>query len=518
MSNLPCLILFLVIALEMQVIAGPTKEIEIIFDSSASMEEAQEGSTKMNIAKKALISILGELPADAKVGFRAYGHRYFWKDEQKSCADTELLVPIAKADKALITLGVQNLAPRGATPIALSLQEAAKDFSGEAERFIILLSDGKETCGGDPVGVIRALRAQGINIIVHVVGFGVGGEGEKELSKIAEASGGKYYTAKSSVELAQALKTVTKEVAEPTPGEIVLPEKKKKGNLLAASEGGHMVFATKDIFNKLIDGKDDLVYWFYPGDEAVYAFEGEKTATIDKIQIPVFEAKGYNVKEVEVSVSTTSATEGFTLIGTLKPKNMVFANPYQEFKFNPVQARYIKFKPLSDFGGGAIGLYEFKVFGELMEEEAVVVAAKKEERGIDLLARANGGHFVAGTKNIFEQLNDGKEAQLYWFYNGDEGIFGFRDEKEATIYSVAVPIFEKSANNVKEIEIQVSNDLENFTPVGNIQTTNGLFAKNPYQEFRLGPVKAKYIKFKLLSDHGAGGIMLYELKVFGRLE
>ncbi|HHT9117736.1 MAG TPA: vWA domain-containing protein, partial [Candidatus Hypogeohydataceae bacterium YC38] len=105
----------------MQVIAGPTKEIEIIFDSSASMEEAQEGSTKMEIAKKALISILGELPADARVGFRAYGHRYFWKDEQKSCADTELLVPIAKADKALITLGVQNLAPRGATPIALSL-------------------------------------------------------------------------------------------------------------------------------------------------------------------------------------------------------------------------------------------------------------------------------------------------------------------------------------------------------------------------------------------------------------
>ena len=70
----------------------------------------------------------------------------------------------------------------------------------------MLVTDGIESCGGDPVQAARELREQGI--VVHVIGFGLGNVADEDsasLQNIAWASGGQYVTAGSAEELKAAL-------------------------------------------------------------------------------------------------------------------------------------------------------------------------------------------------------------------------------------------------------------------------------------------------------------------------
>ena len=49
-------------------------------------------------------------------------------------------------------------------------EQAANDFpAGAKERVVVLVSDGKETCQGDPAVAAKALAAKGIT--AHTVGF-----------------------------------------------------------------------------------------------------------------------------------------------------------------------------------------------------------------------------------------------------------------------------------------------------------------------------------------------------------
>ncbi|MDX1507964.1 MAG: VWA domain-containing protein, partial [Woeseiaceae bacterium] len=74
------------------------------------------------------------------------------------------------------------------------------------ERAVVLVTDGIESCGGDPVQAARELREQGI--VVHLIGFGLGSVADEDwmsLQAVANASGGRYVTAGSAAELKNAL-------------------------------------------------------------------------------------------------------------------------------------------------------------------------------------------------------------------------------------------------------------------------------------------------------------------------
>lgn len=85
---------------------------------------------------------------------------------------------------------------------------------------MVLISDGKETCEGDPCALVRSLREQGINVRVHVVGFDVNQEERDQLVCIAEAGEGKYFSADNADQLTVALTEVKQEIIaakEPQP-------------------------------------------------------------------------------------------------------------------------------------------------------------------------------------------------------------------------------------------------------------------------------------------------------------
>ncbi len=95
--------------------------------------------------------------------------------------------------------------PKGMTPIAYTLEQAVNDFFGmTGKNIIVLVSDGEETCGGDPLAMADYIVSLGIGLKVYVVGFDV--SSKEQLEEIALRTGGHYYDARNAIELGQALK------------------------------------------------------------------------------------------------------------------------------------------------------------------------------------------------------------------------------------------------------------------------------------------------------------------------
>ncbi len=181
---------------------GQASTLHVILDVSNSMWGQVEGRAKIELAREALRSSLSDLPADVRVGLRAYGHRVSYEDKETGCADTELLVAPAAGAGPEIIAQADGLTPRGQTPIALSLRQASTDLDAAGGSGVLLLiSDGLESCGGDPLAAAAELRAAGKSVVLHTVGLGVSSEEAAALAAIAQAGGGQYFDAPTPQQL-----------------------------------------------------------------------------------------------------------------------------------------------------------------------------------------------------------------------------------------------------------------------------------------------------------------------------
>jgi hypothetical protein len=181
------------------------RAVEIVVDASRSMWGRMYGEPKMVIAKEILEDVSYWFPEDLDLALRAYGSTS--PSDDSDCADSTLLVPFGEHNREPIRRAIAGLRPLGQTPIAYALNQAARDFGTlQNDRALVLVTDGIESCGGDPVWAARELREQGI--MVHLIGFGLGNVADEDaasLQAIAYASGGRYVTAGSAEELKEAL-------------------------------------------------------------------------------------------------------------------------------------------------------------------------------------------------------------------------------------------------------------------------------------------------------------------------
>ena len=192
--------------------------VEIILDASGSMMARLQGSTKRELALSALQAALADLDTQAIwLGLRAYGFdNSLPKTPEASCPNTALLIPFANGQSgAAILLQARKLQAYGYTPLAASLLAAGQDMQAiEADqRLIILISDGEETCEGDPVDAAAQLAAMGISLKTHVVGFDLDPLAQDQMQAIANAGEGQYFDAADGKQLGERLVEVI-ELAE----------------------------------------------------------------------------------------------------------------------------------------------------------------------------------------------------------------------------------------------------------------------------------------------------------------
>ena len=138
------------IAVESDIVKPAAHNLEIVLDCSGSMNLALGNSTRIATASDVLRDVLAKIPDDFNVGLRVYARRYPWKDMQHSCTDTELLLPIQKLDRQRILSTVENLNPKGDTPLVYSVRQTPADLKAVGGGSVIVITDGQETCHGRP--------------------------------------------------------------------------------------------------------------------------------------------------------------------------------------------------------------------------------------------------------------------------------------------------------------------------------------------------------------------------------
>ncbi|SES04530.1 Ca-activated chloride channel family protein [Gracilibacillus ureilyticus] len=188
-------------------VVGPKMNVQILLDSSGSMEGEIDGISKMELAKDAVQSFVEELPEEAQVSLRVYGHKGTSDpaDWELSCSSSEQIYPLGEFNQEEFTASLEQFSPAGWTPLAKSMEEAMndlKDQTGEnVNNIIYIVSDGMETCDGDPVETAKSLNQSEIEAIVNIIGFDLDDEGQDALKEVAEAGNGEYSTVDSKEEL-----------------------------------------------------------------------------------------------------------------------------------------------------------------------------------------------------------------------------------------------------------------------------------------------------------------------------
>jgi hypothetical protein len=182
------------------VLSQQPKDILLVLDLSSSMDETFGDRTKLDLAKEALLQLIQKLPGDAQVGLRTF----------RSCGRSTLDVPIQSISSNHLRAAVPALESAGKTAIAYTLEQIPGDLEGlEGPHVIVFVTDGYETCDGDPVTAARALVRGRDDLVFRLVGFDIARAGGQtaveQLLAIADAANGEYVDVAQGDELLAAV-------------------------------------------------------------------------------------------------------------------------------------------------------------------------------------------------------------------------------------------------------------------------------------------------------------------------
>ena len=193
--------------------------IDIVMDYSGSMANC------IQEAKRAMSSIVSQIPQNTNLGFRVFGHDFNgtnpntnatlakvkqivkskdgkYKVQTKEspvgsksgyCSATQSVSPIVQANSDNILRGMNSVSVGGATPLVYALDRAVEEdfrnFQGQSKK-IILITDGGENCGGNPCAYAQELAKSHPEVHIDVVLVQGRFSG---LNCLATQTGGKVY-------------------------------------------------------------------------------------------------------------------------------------------------------------------------------------------------------------------------------------------------------------------------------------------------------------------------------------
>lgn len=176
--------------------------ILFLLDGSGSMLAKWENTYRIVVAKKLLTDFVDSLRSNEnlELALRIYGHQY--DRRLRRCDDTKLEAPFAQNNHDRIISVLKKLGPKGTTPIAYALEQAANDFpkDDDVRNIIIIITDGIESCDGDPCAVSLTLQRKSIFLKPFIIGIGMDKNFEEQFGCM-----GSFYDAKNINGFRQAL-------------------------------------------------------------------------------------------------------------------------------------------------------------------------------------------------------------------------------------------------------------------------------------------------------------------------
>jgi len=202
--------------------AAQGDKVMLIIDSSRSMWGQIDGVNKVVHARESLAEFFKSKQDAFRLGLMAYGHQ-----QKASCDDFAVLEDVGEVDPGAYASAVNNISPKGSTPITAALDAAAKVMARETGRkHIILLSDGLDNCERDPCERAASLARSTPQMTLHTVAFDRSDKltDLQELSCIPEPSKGLFKTASNRAELDTALADIAARIANPPQPAEPLPD------------------------------------------------------------------------------------------------------------------------------------------------------------------------------------------------------------------------------------------------------------------------------------------------------
>ncbi|CAL9598471.1 hypothetical protein SUDANB96_05401 [Streptomyces sp. enrichment culture] len=193
-------------------------KVNLVLDVSGSMRARDiDGQSRMAAAKQAFNEVLDATPDEVLLGIRTLGANYPGDDRKTGCKDTAQLYPVGPLDRTEAKTAVATLNPTGWTPIGPALLKAADDLEGgTGSKRIVLISDGEDTCAPlDPCEVAREIAAKGIGLTIDTLGLVPNAKMRRQLSCIAEATGGTYTSVEHTEELSDKVSDLVDRAADP---------------------------------------------------------------------------------------------------------------------------------------------------------------------------------------------------------------------------------------------------------------------------------------------------------------
>lgn len=183
-----------------------TRRLVLAIDASGSMAARSGATTKMEAAQRATRAFLAQVPPDVEVGVVAFGHKGSNEEAGKpeSCAGVEDVSAPRVGDRDFVADAVDGLRATGWTPLAKGIEQAGAMMTFSevpGEQVVWVVSDGVETCGGDPVAAARALHEGGTRAVVNIIGFDIPAAERAALEAVATAGGGVFQEARTGSEL-----------------------------------------------------------------------------------------------------------------------------------------------------------------------------------------------------------------------------------------------------------------------------------------------------------------------------
>lgn len=172
-------------------------------DTSGSMSATDVSPTRADAALTALRAFIRQSPAGTAIGLVSFAG-----DAQAIAAPTRDRDQLQAALAAIP-------APNGATAIGDALSLALRILPKSGHRVVVLITDGENNAGSDPMQAARLLAAQHVKLYTIGIGTNAGalipgtlqaaGIDEQALQAYAAATGGAYSRAGDAAELREAL-------------------------------------------------------------------------------------------------------------------------------------------------------------------------------------------------------------------------------------------------------------------------------------------------------------------------
>ncbi|MEQ9328851.1 MAG: VWA domain-containing protein [Rhodospirillales bacterium] len=166
-------------------------EVVLVVDASGSMEDSIPGaSSRMQASKGAIGNLVQSMPGDIDIGLIEF----------TDCNQVKRDRFYSPSERQALIDQVNRLSPTRGTPLELAVRRAGLVISESVEGVIVVVTDGSDSCNGDPCAAARAIASSKPNVKINVIDIS-GSATNPSAQCMAQATGGRVFQPNSAAEM-----------------------------------------------------------------------------------------------------------------------------------------------------------------------------------------------------------------------------------------------------------------------------------------------------------------------------